>query len=49
MTRCGAKAAIVVLTRQDEVDSLIPGQGIGMSEEVQRRQPPVDSIQSKML
>lgn len=49
MARRRAKAAVLVLARENKIDGFIPGQGIRTFHEMQWRQAPVYAIQAQML
>lgn len=49
MTRRRAKAAVLMLARENKVNGFISGQGIGTIHEMQGRQAPVHAIQTQMF
>lgn len=49
MTRCRSEAAVLVLARQHKVDGLGAREGLGVAEEVQSGQAPVEAIETQML
>lgn len=49
MTRGCAKTAAFMLTRQNKVDGLVAGQGVGMSEQMKGREPPVKAVEAQVL
>lgn len=49
MAGSGTKASIIILTREDELESLVSGQRVGMTQEVKGSQSPVDPIQSQVF
>lgn len=44
-----SETAIIVLAGEDEVDCLLSGQGVWLSEQVKSSQAPIDAVQSQML
>lgn len=49
VVRSGTKASVRVLAGHDKCDGVISWQRLGMAEQVQGRQAPIDAIQTKML
>lgn len=49
VSRSSPKPAGVVHTRDDKVDDLAPGQGIGPAEQVQSVQAPIQTVESQVL
>ena len=49
MTWGCAETTVVMLARQDELDSLRSRESIRMAEKMQSRQAPVDAIQTQVL
>ena len=49
VTRRGAEATILVLAREQELDSLVSGQSFGVPEQVQGRETPVHPVEPQVL
>ena len=49
VSRSGAEASIVMLTRQDEVDSLTPRKGVRSTKQMKGGETPVKAIQSEVF
>jgi hypothetical protein len=49
VTWCSAKASILILTRKNKVDCLLPRQSFGMAKKVKGSEPPIYAVESKVL
>jgi hypothetical protein len=49
MARGSAKATILILTRENKLQGLVPGQSIWMAEEMKGSQSPVHTIQPQVF
>lgn len=49
VARGSTEAAVRVQARHDKVQNVAARQGVGMAEQMQRRQPPVEAIQTQVF
>lgn len=49
MTGCSTKAAVIVLTRKNEVYGLIPREGVWMAKQVQGDEAPINAVEAEVF
>jgi len=49
VTRCSTEASAVMQARQNELDHTLAGESIGTTEQMARRQTPIQAVEAEVL